>query len=140
MNWLLDANVLIALGDQAHTHHGPAVAWFSSHDEPFATCPSTQGSLLRFALRHGAAASIEEAAAILRRFQAHPRHRYWPDALNYADVDWTGVLGHRQVTDAYLVAQARANNGRLVTFDRGLAALHGSAVHLISPPSDENRP
>jgi len=30
-------------------------------------------------------------------------------------------LGHRQITDAYLVALAVAHEGRFVTFDRGIA-------------------
>jgi predicted nucleic acid-binding protein len=41
------------------------------------------------------------------------------------------VIGHRQVTDAYLVALARHHDGRLATFDRGLAALHDDAVELL---------
>jgi hypothetical protein len=51
--------------------------------------------------------------------------------LGYTDVPWRGVLGHRQVTDAYLAALARRNGGRLATFDRGLAALHEDVVMLI---------
>jgi len=58
------------------------------------------------------------------RSQAHPRHRFWPDGLSYADIGWRGVLGHRQVTDAYLAALARHHGGKLVSFDRGLVALH----------------
>lgn len=131
MSWLLDANVLIALGDSAHVQHNSARTWFDGSDGIFATCPSTQGSLLRFLLRHGAARSMAGAIEILQRFQEHPRHRFWPDQFNYAEIDVRGVIGHRQVTDAYLVAQARANGGQLATFDRGLAALHGDAVHLI---------
>lgn len=42
-----------------------------------------------------------------------------------------GVIGHRQVTDAYLVALARGHRSRLATFDRGLAALHGDEVELL---------
>ncbi len=42
-----------------------------------------------------------------------------------------GAIGHRQVTDAYLVALARHHHGRLATLDKGLAALHGAAVLLL---------
>jgi len=31
----------------------------------------------------------------------------------------TGVIGHRQVTDAYLAALARHHRGQLATFDPG---------------------
>lgn len=40
-------------------------------------------------------------------------------------------MGHRQVTDAYLVARARAHDGRLVTLDQALAAVHADVVDLI---------
>ena len=39
----------------------------------------------------------------------------------------------RQVTDSYLAALARHRNGRLATFDRGLAALHADVADLIEP-------
>jgi uncharacterized protein len=37
---------------------------------------------------------------------------------------WHGVIGHRQVTDAYLAAPARDRNGKPASFDNGLVALH----------------
>jgi hypothetical protein len=60
-----------------------------------------------------------------------PRHRFGPDILPYEDVRMQGVIGHRQVTDAYLAQLARANGGRLATFDEGLAALHRDVADLI---------
>ena len=52
---LLDGNVLYALIDEAHVHHRPAQQWFAGHAGGFATCPITQGSLLRLAMRLGRA-------------------------------------------------------------------------------------
>ena len=49
-------------------------------------------------------------------------------------VDLRGVVGHRQVTDSYLCALARFRGGRLVTLDRGLAALHGDVTELLNIP------
>jgi uncharacterized protein len=54
------------------------------------------------------------------------------DAIPYQADHLIGVIGHRQVTDAYLVALARHHGGRVATLDRGLAALHGEAVHLLA--------
>lgn len=122
--FLLDANVLIALADAAHVHHAAAVRWFGSTEAPFATCPITQGALLRMMLRSGSVADIAVAVQVLNVFTAHARHRFWSDDLDYSAVGWSGVLGHRQVTDAYLAALARKHRGRLATFDAGLAALH----------------
>ena len=130
---LLDGNVLVALTDQSHIHHDVASAWFAADPAPFATCPITQGTLLRMQLRLGAAPDIRAALALLAALTAHPRHRFWPDVLGYDSIRLRGLVGHRQVTDAYLAALARHHQGRLATFDQGLAALHPDvAVRLAS--------
>ncbi len=131
MTLLLDGNVLVALIDRAHVHHEAAVRWFGEQTGLFATCPITQGTLMRMLLRFGAAPDGHAAASVLRALAGHPRHVFWPDDLGYADIGWAGVLGHRQVTDRYLVALARHHGGRVATFDRGLAALHPEDALLI---------
>jgi hypothetical protein len=128
---LLDANVLVALADAAHVHHPAAVRWFLSSEVPFATCPITQGALVRLMLRLGTVPSAAAARGLLEGFTQHPRHQFWSDDVAYADIDWRGVVGHRQVTDAYLAALARRHGGRLASFDRGLAALHADVVVLV---------
>ena len=62
----------------------------------------------------------------------HARHEFWPDSLSYRDVPLGGLIGHRQVTDAYLVQLARAHNARVGSFDQGLAAMHLDVVELVS--------
>lgn len=125
---LLDANVLIALTLDEHLHHDPAEAWFAGV-EHFATCPITQGALLRILLRRGEGA--HEAVATVAELAKDARHEFWPDDLAYPDVRMTGVIGHRQVTDAYLAGLARARVARLATFDGGLAALHPDVAELV---------
>ena len=120
---LLDGNVLYALIDQAHVHHEPAKRWFSGLEGSFATCPITQGTLLRLTMRLSGR-STEQALAVLAAVVTHARHQFWPDALACGSIRWHGVMGHRQVTDAYLAALARHHAGRLASFDRGLVALH----------------
>ena len=124
---LLDGNVLVALVSHEHVHHSAAQRWFSESSCPFATCPITQGTLLRLLLRVGEV-TPETAVAVLASLAAHARHRFWPDALGYAEISWRGVLGHRQVTDAYLAALARHHKGKLLSFDRGLVALHADVA------------
>jgi uncharacterized protein len=124
---LLDANVLIALLTPEHTLHERARSWFGS-GLPFATCPITQGALLRFYMRWSAAASFIDAKVILQALCAHPMHAFWPDDLQYVHVPERGIRGHRQVTDAYLTALASAHNGVLATMDQALAVLQRSAV------------
>lgn len=120
---LLDGNLLYALIDQAHVHHAPARRWFAATPCGFATCPITQGTLLRLAMRLGGH-DIAQALALLQAVTGHARHHFWPDAMPYAQVQWQGVMGHRQVTDAYLASLARHHRGKLASFDRGLVALH----------------
>jgi uncharacterized protein len=125
---LLDANVLIALVVDDHVHHGAAERWLGAGAFRFATCPLTQGSLVRLLLREGRAAS---AAAVIGALGDHTRHVFWPDSLSYRDVTMRGLGGHRQVTDAYLAALARAHSGSLATFDRGVAAFHADVAELV---------
>lgn len=129
MTFLLDANVLIALLVDDHVHHAAAEDWFAGHTENFATCPITQGSLLRLLVREGQRAAT--ARAVLAGTTSGPRHEFWPDSIPYTDVPVQGVIGHRQVTDAYLAQLARAHQSRLATFDRGMAKTHHDVAELI---------
>ena len=130
MTALLDANVLIALLVDDHVHHSAAENWFAELSGNFATCPATQGSLVRLLIREGQPAAT--AQAILNGTAAHPRHEFWPDDVSYGDVPVRGIIGHRQVTDAYLAQLARAREGRLATFDQALAKLHADITELVS--------
>ena len=126
---LLDANLLIALAVAGHVHHDRAEAWFAADAGPIATCPITQGALVRFFVREGLGADV--AVNTLNAVTSDPRHEFWPDDVAYSDVDLGPVVGHRQVTDAYLTGLARAHAGRVVTFDAGLAAAHPDVVELL---------
>jgi uncharacterized protein len=126
---LLDANVLIALLVDDHVHHAAAENWFASMTGNFATCPVTQGSLMRLLIREGQPAAA--ARAVLSQTAASPRHEFWPDDVSYADVPVAGIIGHRQVTDAYLAQLARARGARLATFDQAMAKLHADVADLI---------
>ena len=129
MTALLDANVLIALLVDDHVHHVAAENWFVGMRGKFATCPITQGSLMRLLIREGQSAAT--AQTVLNEATADPRHEFWPDDIAYASVPTQGIIGHRQVTDAYLAQLARARGSRLATFDRALAKLHNDVVDLV---------
>jgi uncharacterized protein len=127
---LLDANVLIALVVSEHVHHDAAAEWLSASDATFATCPLTQGTLIRFLLRTGQPAAV--ARDVVSAVESANRHEFWPDSISFAEVEIDGVVGHRQVTDAYLAQLARIRNGQLATLDSGLAHLHSDVAVLIS--------
>ncbi len=129
MTTLLDSNVLIALAVREHVHHDAAIAWLISNDGLVATCPITQGALIRMLLRRGV--RPDQALNQLGIIAAQPRHEFWPDHVPFTDVALTGVIGHRQVTDAYLAQLARSHEGRLATFDQGLAQLHTDVTQLV---------
>jgi toxin-antitoxin system PIN domain toxin len=126
---LLDTNVLIALVVADHVHHGPAESWFAADGQSFATCPITQGGLIRLLVRQGQ--PVAAAVALLSAVTAHPRHEFWPDNASFEAVSTRGVIGHRQVTDAYLAHLARSRDGRLATFDQGLATLHDDVAEVV---------
>jgi uncharacterized protein len=127
---LLDANVLIALVVEEHVHHAQAEAWFLASNTSFATCPITQGSLMRLLIREGQ--SAETARSVLREIASSPQHEFWPDNASYHDIPVVGIIGHRQVTDAYLAHLARSYSARLATFDQALAKLHADVADLIA--------
>jgi toxin-antitoxin system PIN domain toxin len=129
MTRLLDGNVLIALAFPEHVLAEKARPWFAGLDDSFATCPITQGSLMRFLLREGR--DMWAARLVLASFLDLPNHVFWPDTVGYLDVRTQGVIGHRQVTDAYLAQLVRAHDGRLATLDGGLAAIHSDVAELI---------
>ena len=129
MTVLLDANVLIALLVDEHVHHEAAEGWFTNLREGFATCPVTQGSLMRLLVREGQSAAT--ARQVLSETTSHPRHEFWPDDVPYTEVPCVGIIGHRQITDAYLAQLARVRGARMATFDRGMAKLHTDVVELI---------
>jgi predicted nucleic acid-binding protein len=76
---LLDANVLVALLVDDHVHHQAAETWFVGMTGGFATCPITQGSLMRLLIREGQPAAA--ARTILHDTAASPRHEFWADDI-----------------------------------------------------------
>ena len=54
MTWLFDGNVLIAMMMPHHPHHERVHRWLATiRDDPFATCPVTEGTLLRLHMHSG---------------------------------------------------------------------------------------
>lgn len=125
---LLDANALIALTLTDHEHHERAASWAAGVDH-MALCPVVEGSLIRFLVSLGQ--SQLTAKALLDGLYASPRCEFWPDALSYRHAELGHVVGHRQVTDAYLAALAASNNALLATFDQALAQAVPQRVMLI---------
>ena len=127
---LLDTNLLIALFWPSHVNHGLAVKWFSrNRARGWATCPLTQAGFVRIVSNPAFsrdAVHPREALQVLAANLAAKDHQFWPVELLLADaVAFAGVwlLGHQQVTDAYLLGLAINRGGVLATLDKGIAAL-----------------
>lgn len=128
--YLLDVNVLIALAWPQHVHHALAHGWFDRIGrQAWASCPLTQLAFVRISsnpkiIAH--AVSPRAAADVLAQMLALPNHQFWADDLpvfGLATMRGTAMIGHRQVTDAYLIELARHHGGVLATLDTGLAEL-----------------
>ncbi len=140
MRALLDVNVLIALLDGAHIGHASATRWLASEvSQGWASCPLTQNGCIRIMSQpaYPGALPAAEVAARLSEAARNPSHGFWPDDVSLLDegvLDWSRVLGHRQVTDSYLLALAVRHRGRFVTFDARIAApavTGAKARHLV---------
>ena len=132
--FLLDANVLIALAWPQHQANALVGRWFSRHSHSgWATCPFTQAAFVRV-LSNPAfsekALTPQNAIAVLRQNIELPGHHFWPDVISLQQAVRGmehRLTGHRQITDAYLLALALHHHGKFATLDAGVAAWGPSA-------------
>ncbi len=133
--YLLDANVLIALSWDEHSAHERAGRWFEKHAAAaWATCPITQAALVRMLSNPAFSArslTPSDAARVLKRNIELPGHHFWSDSISLGSAlerMRAALTGHRQITDAYLVALAMHNRGKLATLDRRIAGIAPEGV------------
>ncbi|OOG20799.1 VapC toxin family PIN domain ribonuclease [Thioalkalivibrio denitrificans] len=139
MRALLDVNVLIALMDRAHTMHRKAWSWLGREiAHGWSSCPITQNAVIRIMTQpaYPGHLPVPVVAHRLAEACASPDHRFLPDdisLLGIGSIDWRHVLGHRQVTDTYLLALAAHHGVRFVTFDRRISpqSLAGVDAHTL---------
>jgi toxin-antitoxin system PIN domain toxin len=145
--YLLDVNVLIALIWPAHEMHMIAQQWMGPKARHgWATCPFTEAGFVRIISNPAFSPNgltPEQAAFVLTSNLKDAHHRFWPDAIGFVEAVAlvnAKILGHRQITDAYLLGLAIHNGGRLATFDKSIITLlpagspHARSVDLIGAP------
>jgi len=138
--YLLDANVLIALTNAGHVHHGAAHRWFATISS-WATTPLTETAFVRLTCNPAVVGQeIPPSVAVdaLAALRAAPGHRWLPDDTTLATPVIALTLGgYRQVTDFHLVNLAASNGAVLATFDTrlpsALAPNDRGHVHLVDP-------
>lgn len=128
--FLLDVNVLIALMWPAHEAHLKVQHWFARNSRAgWATCPFTQAAFVRILANPAFspdAVTPLEAVKVLSSTLLHASHRFWKDEISFAEATkpfQKRLVGHRQVTDAYLLGLAIYMKGKLATLDRAILGL-----------------
>lgn len=127
---LLDVNVLVALMWPAHEGHERAQKWFAGNAKSgWATCPFTQAAVVRV-LSNPAfsrdAVNPQQALTVLGANLDHPHHLFWPDDVSLVETVEPlrrRLVGHQQVSDAYLLGLALRRKSKLATMDRAVLSL-----------------
>lgn len=109
--------------------------------EGWASCPLTQNGCLRVMARpaYPKALPLHAIAVRLAAAAAHPARAFIPDDCSVLDIQriaWTHLLGHRQITGAYLLGLAVRHDCCFVTFDAriDLIIVPGARKeHLVIP-------
>jgi toxin-antitoxin system PIN domain toxin len=131
VRYLLDVNVLVALLDEQHIHYAAATAWFRSSCQEWSLCPLTESGFLRYATRpKTGGATMGDATAVLTRLTLEAGYHYQSIGTDWQTLTepiFNQILGHKQITDAYLLGLAIQEDMVLATFDR--AILHMAAEY-----------
>jgi toxin-antitoxin system PIN domain toxin len=125
---LFDINVLLALFDLDHLRHKTAQDWILSEvNSGWATCPITENGFIRIISQASYPNPVSTpvvACHMLKAATDAEHHIFWPDdisVLNKELINEKYLIGHRQITDIYLLALAVKHGGRLITFDRRIS-------------------
>jgi len=134
--FLLDVNVLVALAWPGHEAHERVQVWFARNaDLGWATCPFTESAFVRIVSNPAfspRAVSPQDALRGLSISLKHPAHRFWAADIGFVDAVQRfqrRLVGHQQITDAYLLGLALHKKGKLATLDRSF----GTLVDASSP-------
>lgn len=127
---LLDVNAMIALLWKQHPFHEACVRWMVKGGRSgWATCAITEAGFVRIVCNPAftkQAPSVHQAISLLESAKEHqPGHHFWRDELSMAEAaaHWNPPLGHKQVTDAYLLGLVHRYKGTMVTFDQRIQHL-----------------
>ncbi len=122
MTYLLDVNVLIALGVSTHEFHERVSTWvtsLSSSANRLATCAITELAFVRIVPQlPGLGVDVAQAKELLRRFKRHKRMHFvlLPDAMG-AECLPAWVKNPKQTTDGHLLELGKRHAAVLATTD-----------------------
>jgi len=125
MKYLLNVNILIALGFLGHEFHGTVTHWvgtLSTTRSVLATCSLTELGFVRIlAQTPQYAFTIDDTKNLLRELKAASpvRFEFFVDNHDASHLPpW--VRAPKQISDGHLLQLAKANGAELVTLDRGI--------------------
>lgn len=128
--YLLDVNVLMAIAWPDNVKHDAAQRWFRDHAKAgWATCPMTQSAFVRLSSNRSVTENALRPSAAITLLESNSQnayHQFWSDNLTFADAVAPfreRIIGHQQISDAYLLGLAIRKKARLVTFDKAIATL-----------------
>lgn len=139
---LLDTNALVALAWPNHQFHGVVVARLEREPvTPWATSALTQLGFVRLSSNPavvGRRKTPAESAAMLTALAQDGQHRYLEllPSLPSVPHHFHRLIGHNQVTDAYLLALAATHGAVLLTLDRRMAPPEGMGEFIEVLVSD----
>jgi uncharacterized protein len=133
---LLDVNALLALAWPNHQFHDAILLRLERQPAPrWATCALTQLGFVRLSSNPKIVEvrkTPAEAVALLADLTRDQQHVYLetlPALPDTASV-FGQLLGHQQVTDAYLLGIAEASGATLLTFDRRVVPPGKANAHV----------
>ena len=133
---LLDVNALLALAWPNHQFHTTILARLEQQPVPrWATCAVTQLGFVRLSSNpkivevRKTPAEVVGLLADLTRDEQHVYLETLPPLPHTAGV-FRQLLGHQQVTDAYLLGVAEAHDATLLTFDRRVVPRGKAHAHV----------
>jgi toxin-antitoxin system PIN domain toxin len=133
--YLYDVNLLFAMLTPDHEFHRAARRWrIEASGKDWATCEITVSGFVRLSCNPALGFDSRlpsEAWDVLQANRRSPHHSFLtliPKSDGLLEEILGHCRGHRQVTDALLLAIAMENGARLATFD--------SRIRHLSPDSD----
>jgi uncharacterized protein len=125
---LLDISVLIALCDPNHVDHQRVTTWFQKTGaKAWVSCPITENGFVRVLSNPsypGLSGSVSAAVSLLQTLRRHKGHAFWPDDYSIVDgtLDLSRAIGHRQITDLYLLGLAAKRKAKFSSLDTRIPA------------------
>ena len=114
----------------SHQAHGRVHGWLQRYaHQGWATCPFTEAAFVRVISNPAFspdALSVAQAIDLLASNLQHSAHYFWPDEIGFLAAIaplQDRLIGHQQVSDAYLLGLVLRRKGKLATLDAGIVGL-----------------